>query len=91
MGDSGDEGVRRLAHLVSPPAWGVIVAILGTLVFVPIGIELFDREHGNHWADAVMFLVGVWGTVALWRYLARPVRREDEADLFRMRRQRREP
>ncbi len=93
MARTCDEGGRRLVHFVSPQAWGIIIAILGTLVFVPVGLELFGQDHGNRWAEALMLLVGLWGSVALWRYLARPVRPEDETYLFpepRMRRQRRD-
>jgi hypothetical protein len=56
------------------------VAFFGTLLVMPLWSRIVLRESDGGWAGVVAVIVGFAAFVALWRYLGRPVRPEDEAD-----------
>ena len=56
------------------------VAFFGTLLVMPLWSSIVDRESKGGWAAVVAVIVGLAAFIALWRYLGRPVRPEDEGD-----------
>ena len=56
------------------------VAFFGTLLVMPLWSRIVFRDSDGGWAGVVAVIVGFAAFIALWRYLGRPVRPEDEED-----------
>lgn len=56
------------------------VAFFGTLLVMPLWSLIILRDSSVGWIGIVPVLVGLAAFTALWRYLGRPVRQEDQMD-----------
>lgn len=56
------------------------VAFFGTLLVMPLWSRIVLGESNGGLASVVGVIVGLAALIALWRYLSRPVRPEDEGD-----------
>jgi hypothetical protein len=82
MGGRSNDGRVPRVHYMDFRTWVLVAVVLGFLLVGPIWSEFGPGGPRNRWIEAVVFLVGVGASVALWRFLAKSFPADEVEDLI---------